>query len=62
MELELSVSEGPASLSLEKIGSFIISIQKEHGEIPWSAGGKPIPGIMWKAPWVFPRAVIIPKR
>ncbi len=43
MELELSVSEGPASLSLEKIGSFIISIQKEHGEIPWSAGGKTDP-------------------
>jgi len=28
---------------LKKITSFIASIQKENGEIPWSAGGKTDP-------------------
>jgi len=36
---------------VEKIAGFIASIQKENGEIPWSAAGRLIPGIMLKALW-----------
>src|SRR5664280_2915259 len=43
MELKLSISEELSSVSVEKIASFIASIQKENGEIPWSAGGKTDP-------------------
>ena len=43
MELKLSISEELNPISIEKIVSFIASIQKENGEIPWSAGGKTDP-------------------
>ncbi|MDI6742246.1 MAG: hypothetical protein QMD11_05830 [Smithella sp.] len=43
MELKLSVSEELTPVCLEKIGAFILSIQKENGEIPWSIGGKTDP-------------------
>lgn len=43
MEMKLSVSEELTPISLEKIAAFITSIQKENGEIPWSAGGKTDP-------------------
>lgn len=43
MELKLSISEELNPISIEKITSFIASIQKENGEIPWSAGGKTDP-------------------
>ena len=43
MELKLSISEELNPISIEKIASFIASIQKENGEIPWSAGGKTDP-------------------
>lgn len=46
MELELSVSEASAPVSVEKIGSFIISLQKENGEIPGQPAERPIRGIM----------------
>jgi hypothetical protein len=32
-----------SSLSVEKMGAFIASLQKESGEIPWSEGGKTDP-------------------
>ncbi|MFA5322723.1 MAG: hypothetical protein WC373_08615 [Smithella sp.] len=43
MELKLSISEELSPISMEKIAAFIASIQKENGEIPWSAGGKTDP-------------------
>lgn len=43
MELKLSLSEELTPVCLEKIGAFILSIQKENGEIPWSVGGKTDP-------------------
>ena len=43
MELKLSISEDLTPVSLEKIAAFIISLQKENGEIPWSVGGKTDP-------------------
>jgi hypothetical protein len=43
MELKLSISEELNPISIEKTASFIASIQKENGEIPWSAGGKTDP-------------------
>jgi len=43
MELKLAINEELNPISIEKITSFIASIQKENGEIPWSAGGKTDP-------------------
>jgi hypothetical protein len=43
MELKLSFSEEVTPISVEKIAAFIASVQKENGEIPWSAGGKTDP-------------------
>ncbi len=43
MELKLSLNEELTPISVEKIAAFIASIQKENGEIPWSAGGKTDP-------------------
>ena len=43
MELKLSISEELNPVSMEKAGSFIVSLQKGNGEIPWSAGGKTDP-------------------
>jgi hypothetical protein len=43
MELKLSISEELNPVSMEKAAAFIASIQKENGEIPWSAGGKTDP-------------------
>jgi len=43
MELKLSISEEINPISIERIASFIASIQKKNGEIPWSAGGKTDP-------------------
>jgi len=43
MELELSLSEELGAVSVEKISSFIVSLQKQTGEIPWSVGGKTDP-------------------
>jgi hypothetical protein len=43
MELKLAINEELNPISIEKITSFIASIQKENGEIPWSVGGKTDP-------------------
>ena len=43
MELNLSFSEELKPICVEKIAEFILSIQKENGEIPWSIGGKTDP-------------------
>jgi len=43
MELKLSISEDLTPVSLEKIAAFIVSLQKENGEIPWSVSGKTDP-------------------
>lgn len=43
MELNLSLAEEKKLISVEKMAAFIASIQKESGEIPWSAGGKTDP-------------------
>jgi hypothetical protein len=43
MELKLSLSEEVNPIAIEKIAAFIASVQKENGEIPWSAGGKTDP-------------------
>lgn len=44
MEINLpQLSEEKSLISLEKLGAFIVSIQKESGEIPWSVGGKTDP-------------------
>jgi hypothetical protein len=37
------LSEKKSRVSVEKMGAFIASIQKENGEIPWSIGGKTDP-------------------
>ncbi len=41
--LNLSFSEEIKPVDVEKIAGFIVSMQKESGEIPWSAGGKTDP-------------------
>jgi hypothetical protein len=41
--LNLSLSEEVKPIDVEKIAGFIVSMQKESGEIPWSAGGKTDP-------------------
>ena len=38
-------------VDITSTAEFILNLQKPNGEIPWSLGGKPIPGIMWKVPW-----------
>jgi hypothetical protein len=43
MEYNLSPSEETNLISAEEMGAFIVSIQKETGEIPWSVGGKTDP-------------------
>lgn len=44
MEINLpQLSEEKSPISVEKMGAFIASIQKESGEIPWSQGGKTDP-------------------
>jgi hypothetical protein len=41
--LNLSFSEEIKPVAVEKIAGFIVSMQKESGEIPWSVGGKTDP-------------------
>lgn len=43
MELNLSRSISAAVIDTDEIASFIASLQKAGGEIPWSAGGKTDP-------------------
>jgi hypothetical protein len=43
MDLNLSFSEEIKPICVDKIARFILSIQKESGEIPWSMGGKTDP-------------------
>jgi hypothetical protein len=43
MEQNFPLPEEKSLISLEKLGAFIASIQKENGEIPWSVGGKTDP-------------------
>jgi len=43
MELNFPLPEEKSLISVEKLGAFIASIQKESGEIPWSQGGKTDP-------------------
>lgn len=43
MELNLSLSEEKNPIFVERMAAFIASLQKESGEIPWSAGGKTDP-------------------
>ena len=43
MELNLSISDKKSIISTEELGAFIVSLQKENGEIPWSKGGKTDP-------------------
>lgn len=43
MELNLSRSSSAAVLDTDEVASFIASVQKANGEIPWSAGGKTDP-------------------
>ena len=43
MDLNLSFSEEIKPICVDKIARFILSIQKESGEIPWSIGGKTDP-------------------
>jgi len=43
VELNLSVQDNKNTISAEELGAFIASLQKETGEIPWSAGGKTDP-------------------
>jgi hypothetical protein len=43
MELNLSRSVEQATVNIEELATFIASIQKENGEIPWSIGGKTDP-------------------
>ncbi len=43
MELNLSISDKKSIISVEEVGAFIVSLQKESGEIPWSVGGKTDP-------------------
>lgn len=41
--LNLSLSEEIKPVDVEKIAEFIVAMQKESGEIPWSVGGKTDP-------------------
>ncbi len=43
MESNLSISDKKSIISPEELGAFIVSLQKENGEIPWSKGGKTDP-------------------
>jgi hypothetical protein len=43
MDLNLSFSEEIKPICVDKIARFILSIQKESGEIPWYIGGKTDP-------------------
>ena len=43
MELNVSLSEAVKPVDVEKVAFFIVSLQKEDGEIPWSQGGKTDP-------------------
>jgi hypothetical protein len=43
MELNISLSEAVKPVEVEKVGEFIVGMQKENGEIPWSVGGKTDP-------------------
>jgi hypothetical protein len=43
MDVNLSFSEEIKPICVEKIAEFILSMQKESGEIPWSIGGKTDP-------------------
>jgi len=43
MELNVSLSEAVKPVDVEKVAEFIVSLQKENGEIPWSQGGKTDP-------------------
>ncbi|GAB6270398.1 MAG TPA: phenyltransferase domain-containing protein [Syntrophaceae bacterium] len=43
MELNVSLSETVKPVDVEKVAEFIVSLQKENGEIPWSQGGKTDP-------------------
>jgi len=43
MKLNVSLSETIQPVELEKVAGFIVSLQKENGEIPWSQGGKTDP-------------------
>ncbi|HDQ03101.1 MAG TPA: phenyltransferase domain-containing protein [Deltaproteobacteria bacterium] len=44
MEINLpQLSEEKSFISVENMGAFIASLQKENGEIPWSQGGKTDP-------------------
>lgn len=43
MELNLSYGEAVNPVEVEKVAEFIISLQKDAGEIPWSEGGKTDP-------------------
>jgi len=43
MEMNTSLSESIKPIEVEKVADFIAALQKENGEIPWSAGGKTDP-------------------
>ncbi|MFO7568367.1 MAG: hypothetical protein R6W75_01120 [Smithellaceae bacterium] len=43
METNVSSIEAIKPVDIEQVASFIASLQKENGEIPWSAGGKTDP-------------------
>jgi len=43
MEIVISPSEEKGIISIEELGSFIASMQKQSGEIPWCPGGKTDP-------------------
>ncbi|MEN6509761.1 MAG: phenyltransferase domain-containing protein [Smithella sp.] len=43
MKLNVSLSEAIKPIELEKVAGFIVALQKENGEIPWSQDGKTDP-------------------
>ena len=43
MELNVSLSEAIKPVDVERVADFIAAMQKDSGEIPWSAGGKTDP-------------------
>jgi len=43
MKLNVSLREAIQPVELEKVADFIVTLQKENGEIPWSQGGKTDP-------------------
>lgn len=43
MELEISRNLVASHVDLDEVAAFIVRIQKENGEIPWSVGGKTDP-------------------